>query len=375
MTTKADTSVKWFRSGMADAPVLSASAAGSLINLLDACLLNGFSVRTPDSIVVAGGIATVSISAGNPYEKHAVVVISGASNAALNAEWKIATSAASSFTFVCPGVADGAVTGASVKRAGAGWGKPFSGTNIAVYQSLDPNSTQLYLQVADTATNYSSVRGYEQMTSATAGTGAFPTTVQTPTCRWPRSGGNTWTIIADGSFMWVLLKGSADPLLNNFGDIEAFKPNDRYHCLISAAGSTATNGTNHPGAGGSSVAGVPRSLARSSSQTGGALTSVLLSFYSTGSTWDSFYSTDAVNTLDGNLRLGAKIIVHDGLAFESKPRGHLPGAVSTLNPPRHLSTGQIIEAGDDVLLAVNCNTLINSPGGSVALFDIKGPWR
>lgn len=360
---------------MVDAPVLSASTAGSLISLLDACLLNGFGVRTPDSIVVADGVATVSISAGNPYEKHAVVVISGASDAALNAEWRIATSGASSFTFLCPGVANGTVTGSSVKRAAAGWGKPFSDTNIAAYQSIDPNSTQLYLRVDDTATNTSSVRGYEQMTSAAVGAGEFPTTAQTATCRWTRSGGNTWTIIADGSFMWVMLKGSAEPLMNNFGDIETFKPNDRYHCLISAAGSSSTNGSNHPGAGSSNSATVPRAMARSSSQTGGPITSVALSFFSTGSSWDSLYSAEAANTLDGNLRLGGKVLVHDGGSVTVAPRGHLPGVISTLNPPAHLSPAEIIETANDVLLAVKCNSLINSTGAGMVLFDIKGPWK
>lgn len=121
---KADTSVKWFHSEMPDAPVLSGQV-GKLIELLDACLINGFSVRTPDSIVVSEGVATVSISAGNPYEKHAVVAISGASDAALNSEWRIDSSGGSSFTFLCPGVTNGTVTGASVKRAAAGWGTPF----------------------------------------------------------------------------------------------------------------------------------------------------------------------------------------------------------------------------------------------------------
>ena len=164
---KADTSVKWFHSGMIDAPVLSGQA-GKLIELLDACLINGFSTRTPDSIVVAGGVATVSIGAGNPYEQHAVVEISGANNAALNAEWRIDTASASSFTFLCPGVLDGTVAGSVVKRAGAGWGKPFSGANIAAYQSVDPASTQLYLRVNDNDARFSRVRGYENMVDETA---------------------------------------------------------------------------------------------------------------------------------------------------------------------------------------------------------------
>ena len=108
--SKANTEVKWFHSDMLDAPVLRGQA-GALIELLDACLINGFSTRTPDSITVTSGVATVALSAGNPYEKHAVIKITGASVAALNDEWRIDTTAASSLTFLCPGVPDGAARG------------------------------------------------------------------------------------------------------------------------------------------------------------------------------------------------------------------------------------------------------------------------
>jgi len=373
MTTKADTSVKWFHSGMADAPVLSATAAGSLINLLDVCLLNGFSVRTPDSIVVADGVATVSISAGNPYEKHAVVVISGVSNAALNAEWRIATSGASSFTFACPGVANGTVTGASVKRAAAGWSKPFSDTNKAAYQSLDPNSTQLYLQVDDTATSYSKVRGYEQMTSATAGTGLFPTTAQVADMRWPRNGGNTWAIIADGLFMWVMPKASNALLLNHFGDLKSIVPNDKYHCTLAAVSGTSTNGGSHPNAGSNSSTSYPRILARPADQVGSPIASFGTVFLS-GST-NSWGGVSAASpSFDGAVRIGGSVLAINAGSAAEKVRGMIPGAVATIEEPV-LSNFGVVEVGDDVYLSLYCHMRANSTFPTYGIFDIKGPWR
>lgn len=261
MTTKADTSVKWFYSDMADAPVLSGQA-GALINLLDACLINGFSTRTPDSISVSAGLATVNISAGNPYERYAVIVISGASNAALNAEWRIDSATASSFTFLCPGVADGVVTGASVKRAGGGWTKPFSGTNLAAYQSADPASTQLYLRVNDSGTTAAQVRGYEDMTDISAGTGLFPTLAQradTATL-WQKSNAadstsRGWVVVTDGLLFFYAPASSANTNYFGqhtpfrFGDIRSRVPGDAYHCILSAVWSAGSN----PGLEGSTV--------------------------------------------------------------------------------------------------------------------------
>lgn len=258
---KADTSVKWFYSGMADAPALSGQA-GALINLLDACLINGFSTRTPDSVSISAGVATVVIGAGNPYEKHAVVSISGASNAVLNAEWRIDSATATSFTFLCPGVADGVVTGASVKRAGGGWTKPFSGTNLAAYQSADPASTQLYLRVDDSGTTAAQVRGYENMTDISAGTGLFPTTVQRTesSAVWQKSNAanstsRDWVVVTDGLLFFyapasnaqVNFLGQHTPF--RFGDIRSRVPGDAYHCILSAVWSAGSN----PGLEGSTV--------------------------------------------------------------------------------------------------------------------------
>lgn len=283
---KADTSVKWFYSGMADAPALSGQA-GALINLLDACLINGFSTRTPDSVSISAGVATVVIGAGNPYEKHAVVSISGASNAVLNAEWRIDSAAASSFTFLCPGVADGVVTGASVKRAGGGWTKPFSGTNLAAYQSADPASTQLYLRVDDSGTTAAQVRGYENMTDISAGTGLFPTTEQRTesSAVWQKSNAanstsRDWVVVTDGLLFFyapasnaqVNFLGQHTPF--RFGDIRSRVPGDAYHCILSVVMSAGVN----PGVEGSTRdnSSIPTSsggvyIARAVTQTGGAI--------------------------------------------------------------------------------------------------------
>ena len=252
---KADTSVKWFHSEMADAPALSGQP-GKLIDLLDACLINGFSTRTPDGVVVADGVATVSISAGNPYEKHAVVAISGASDAALNSEWRIDTAGATSFTFLCPGVSNGTASGSSVKRAGAGWGKPFSDTMVAAYQSLDPSSTQLYLRVDDSTTWYADVRICETMTSVSEFANESP--LLASISRWRKSSlsdasSRVWTIVSTSKGFFycpnILTSDVNGRCLFFAGDFVSPLLSDNYNFLLTFYTSTSATGghyTNTP---------------------------------------------------------------------------------------------------------------------------------
>jgi len=208
---KANTDVKHFRWDSPDAPVLTGEN-GRLIDVLDACLVNGFSSRSADSITIDNEIATVSLSGGNPYEQHVVVEITGASVPALNSEWRIDTSSASSFTFVCPGVADGAVTGATVNRAGAGWAKPFEGTNLAVYQAVAPDALQLYFHVKDSDGAFAEVRGWGAAEAADTVSDPFPTIAQVAAGSFgirKSSAANPvqrpWVIIADDKFVYIFV--------------------------------------------------------------------------------------------------------------------------------------------------------------------------
>jgi len=61
-------------------------------------------------------------------------------------------------------------------QASAGWAKPFTGTNLAVYRA--PQGNRFYLRLDDTDAQYPVLRGYRAMTAVSTGTGLFPTTVQ-----------------------------------------------------------------------------------------------------------------------------------------------------------------------------------------------------
>lgn len=384
MTTKLDTQVKWFHSQMPDAPALN-GVAGSLVGLLNACLLNGFSSRSPDSVVVMDGVATVGISAGSPYEKHAVIAISGASDPDLNGEWRIAEAAAASFTFACPGVGNGIVTGATVKRAPAGWGSPFSGTNKGVYQSQDPVSTQLFLRVDDSLGRYANLRGYEDMTDVDSGEGLFPTTTQLADgVTWAKSSeanvtAKNWALFADGSIFYIYQAtyGTSNPTLGCFGDIVSFVPGDRYHCTI--AGSATSSNIFYPGLNAAllvQAASIGTYMARRGDQIQRSQLIMRAGIQNAvpGSTPTGSEAVAA--PLGGEVLLRAPLFATDTSAPQSAIRGIYPGLIE----PLHRAFTNIVTLpfeGSDAfagrLLAGYSVGNANSYG-SFAI-DLTGPWR
>jgi hypothetical protein len=62
-------------------------------------------------------------------------------------------------------------------KPAAGWTKPFSGTNKAVYRNAATAIARSYFRVVDSTTNrFAKIRGYDTMTDVDTGTGAFPLT-------------------------------------------------------------------------------------------------------------------------------------------------------------------------------------------------------
>jgi len=383
------TPVRWFHSGMADAPVLRGEA-GALIQLLDACLINGFCTRTLDSLVVSGEVATATISAGNPYERHAVIRISGASIAALNGDHRIDTAGASTFTFPAPGVPDGAASGTmTVIRSPAGWSKPFAGTNKAAYQG-DENSTQLYLRVDDTEALYTNVRGYENLTDIDTGSGLFPTAAQQATWWWTKSNtanatARPWAMVADGSLIWLMEAWHATyPLisqLDHFGDIAPFG-SDAYGCSITAQ--RGTKGVSTPWGYSSASAyldnaNFPRYLARLADGTGGPVHSGLVGPAISTNLFSTYGTSAATADVGGGVQIGSPLYLRNGSGTDAALRGILPGARPVFQRnPFTLTAGTIVapvqEAGGGLFLPVSVMSGGLSTPAQVAL-DILGPWR
>lgn len=384
------TPVRWFHSGMADAPVLNGTP-GAQIALLDACLINGFGNRTLDGITISGGIATALLGSGNPFERHAVIRISGATPAGLNGDHRILTASASSFTFPVPGLGDGDATGPiTCLRSPAGWTKPHSGTFKAAYQSADPGSTQLYLRLGDSDPLYCDIRGYENLSDIDTGSGLFPTAAQQPNWWWTKSNqanatARPWALVADGSLIWLTQAWNASyPLLgtlDHFGDITPFG-SDAYGCGITAQ--QGTKGVSSPWSYNPTTVSLdstsyPRYLARLADGTGGPVHSGLVGPAISTNSFSTYGTSAATADVGGGVQIGSPLYIRNGSGTNTPLRGILPGARPVFQSnPFTLTAGTIVapvqEAGGGLFLPVSVLSVSSSTPSQVAL-DILGPWR
>jgi hypothetical protein len=278
------TNSKYFLSSMASVPALSGTA-GALMDVLDACLVNGFGSVTLDSLVISSGVATATYSVGHGFLDHTVVLIEGATPSAANGEKRITVSSANVFTFDATGITDQTATGTiTAKMAPLGWTKAYSGTNKAAYSRSALGATAMLLRVDDTAAQTARVVGYESMTDVDTGSGPFPTAAQiSGGLYWHKSStanstARNWAIVGDGKTLHLFLgfNASAPTTLEYcaFGDLQTYKAGDAYHCClmgnISASIST-TGSTNNASTQVNNIGTAGCYLARTYAQTGGSI--------------------------------------------------------------------------------------------------------
>lgn len=141
--------VKYIHSAMQGAPVVS-NGFGDLVAMLDAVLVNGFNLKTVDSITRVGSVATATISAGHLFEVGSVETFAGADQAEYNGEQVITDVTASTVSFTVTGTpATPATTGTSlsVKTSPLGFATAFTGTNKRVYRSPNVAGSRPFIRV------------------------------------------------------------------------------------------------------------------------------------------------------------------------------------------------------------------------------------
>lgn len=394
-----DTTVKFFSSAMAGAPVLN-GVAGSLIGLLDTTLINGFGLKVVDTLVVASNTATANISTGHSAVVGSVVLISGAVPAGLNGEQRVTAVSTTSLSFATTAITDQTATGSiTLKLAGAGWAKAFTSTNLAAYKSANTDATGCYLRVDDTNARFAKVVGYEVMTDVDTGTGPFPTVAQRATGKWWAKSASAdtvarpWLIAADSRMVYLMVSSVTNSNSNSnweiafFGDIISVKtPSDPKACvLFGSTSDTSTDGPNNDPqvvVGSASSAASEIFIARSHTGLGAAqqltkmfalLNTGLASPYSGRVTGGLPYPNPTNNGLyltPFNLTESAS------LAF----RGVLPGIFASpqLIPSGTFSTGDKVQGAingvaKNVLVHLASN--VNSGITAFTFFDLTGPWR
>lgn len=388
--------VKFINNGMRGAPQVSGTA-GTLLTAIRAFLLTGFGTVTAISVTVAGGIATASLQAGQSFDKNCVVLVDGATPAALNGENRVLTTSNASITWATT-AADGVATGAiTIKVAPVGgWEELFAGTvtNKAVFRSTHPQASGFCLWIDDTGTMAARVRGYESMTDVVTGIGPFPTDAQI-------SGGGYWVkstaantnavrydMFADArTLISAIAAGSSGSAassaapLRGFGDMLPLRASgDVYSCALSCNGSVAT-ATAYPYgsfdyvSSGTDGVYMPRAISGI-----GSAVQVASATYA-GSTSPS--GADATlgafpSQVDGELKYSRRFLpAADGKtprvdipAVLHIPQSGVTGSVA----PRDILAGAGALAGRLLMATGTTNTSPGAPVG-IALVDITGPWR
>lgn len=245
--------IKVYRSDDASAPVLT-GMAGTLINVLDACLVNGYGTRTVTSMTRVDNVVTVTFSTEHKFRSFDWVSFNGADQAEYNKEFQITYVDAYTLTFLTDDTPVSPATGTvTAKRAPAGFGKPFAGTGKAVYRSQSLASRRHYLRVVDDGssslgTRVARLRAYEEMTGVDAGTNPFPALHQISGdgFTWNKSNEvstteRQWIIVSDGKTFYMQINGQQTKTtfvddtyaqVNGFGDLSTFAP-DAYSTFLS----------------------------------------------------------------------------------------------------------------------------------------------
>lgn len=239
------------------APILTGQL-GKLIDLLQAVLVDGYGSVSVSSITRVGSLVTVVTAVDHGLKSKDSALIAGAVEPEYNGDFPVTTVDSVTFTYVIATTPSTPATGTiTSKRASAGFSKPFTGINKAVFRSNDTSATRKYLQVLDDGANTTGgnfeavVRGYDTMSSVTAGTGEFPTTAQTSTgyiMRKSDTGDSTarpWTLFTDGNMFYLFTQpnqlapngvtGQYYTHHLSFGDIVSYKVGDTSNCMIGAS--------------------------------------------------------------------------------------------------------------------------------------------
>lgn len=389
--------VIWYSSTDAGAPTLN-NAPGSLINVLDACLINGYNARSVTSLSVAAGVATATVSA-HGFRSGQIVLVEGATPTALNGRQKVTVTGANTLTFSAPGVPDGTATGTiTMKAAPLGWEKRFSGTNKAVYARTAPEATAMVLRIDDTgaspaASTYARALMYEAMADVDTGTNSTPIGLAQGQY-WSKgqngSSAKPWLLVGDDLLFYLFTEnfGSGGSfaatggyLAHAFGDIVSYRQGDAYKCLIGGPDTTIpTTAFLVVGVSiGSAIGGNSTLLARRADQIVMA-PSISPSTPFTGRHGASgpAYPSPVDN---GGVVCYPVPCAESNSTFGNPLRGHFPGfALLMANVGRALS-GQVlpnlIGAHDRSFLVVGLSdggVPANTNPGCI-LIDVAGPWR
>lgn len=266
------TEFTWMHAGQLGAPQMNGAAGsnGQMLQVLDACLINGFNLQPVVSAAKTATTVTLTYGVAHGYESRQVVMVTGAADALLNGNHRIISLTVNTITIDAVNVTQ--VTGTiTTKVAPLNFESIFGSTDPLkrAYRSKDIQSTQsvLYLDMTYPASSgYNSANPAkramvdicEDMTTLGTQVGSYTSAFnKKPTNRngamfWYQVRGGSkseavtdsvdrsWVIVGNGSFFYFFNNWyansesySRDPFM--FGDFNSLAPSDGYNCLWAGA--------------------------------------------------------------------------------------------------------------------------------------------
>ncbi len=166
--------VKNFNWKLRGAPILNGTPS-SFINLLKACLIDGFGEVTAITGKIENGICTIETNQNESFQTDTVVSISGANVTSVNGEQWVLSSSASKFSFKTLESDQTLLGTIKVKYAPVGsWYFPFTGTSTAALLTADSSVEPIYFIIDDTQARFSSLRMARKMTDMDIASDVIP---------------------------------------------------------------------------------------------------------------------------------------------------------------------------------------------------------
>lgn len=147
------TKIKWFSHLNKNAPVLT-NVWGSMLKVLDACLIDGYSEQQATAYSIVGNNLTLTYPTAHLYQQYQVLNIKGASTPVLNGDHRIVDVSSDGLSLTIEyaslsGVVETALL-LTTKIAPLGWEKVYSALNKAVYKFTMSTGISQFFFVDDT---------------------------------------------------------------------------------------------------------------------------------------------------------------------------------------------------------------------------------
>lgn len=381
----------WFDSAEAGAPVLN-NAAGSLVEVLRACLVNGFGAKAITSISVTAGVATATCAAHGFTDAYGkLLLIAGVGEPLLNGRKQPSNVTTNSFDFPAPGVADGTYTGSiSARRAPLGWAEAHSGTNKAIFARTVPEATAAMLRVLDTAAAPASataarVFAVETATDVDTFTGQTPTNTQLSGGQYWQKGGGTatakkWYLAGDELRFFLFVESStlqAIYIPHFFGDLISVRGVDAFCAAVH--GNWADSPISYQTSGGlffnnasNSTFSGAAAVMRPSSQIGSALLAAIRGGLSNTVPGGATYPVAA--NAGNDIVIQRDLLVAEQDSINRYPvRGVMPGlAIPWAQQP--YTHGQVVSSLQQEERTYLAIALAGQGDNGMCLIDLTGPW-